>query len=1151
MKTGWLPVCEMVLCGLMFAATGGLQAASPTVPTPAMAQAMNRGVSLMGQYQYDPAARAFEEVLQAAPGSAEVKINLAIALFNRGRKESRDLERAGELLQSVLQAEPENARALYFQGVMLAHLGKSEPAIGYFEKVLRQRPEDGAAWYLLGLCQQRMGRSAESALLHAIQCRPSLYSAYYKLYQVMAISGNAEKAKPYLDKFTQLRESPLGESIELPQYNQMGELALAQPFAALPTSPVAQSAYAAGAPKEILRWPGGQSTHTASGSAILGGLAFGDFNRDGLLDAVVTVDREGQPGRLILLLGQGGGQFREATAGSGLEKVTSTLSCAVGDYDNDDIPDLFVAGSGGNFLFKGRGDGTFANVTTETGLGGSRAVSRSGLFLDADHDGDLDLFVCNAGTAEGASTIASQLWNNNSDGHFTNIAASAGVACADSRVVAVLPGDLDGDRDMDLVVLRDGQPIRVFLNDLLGKYHEADLDGLEIRGDLGGALQDFNGDGTLDLLVLGGQPAELKLFLGDGHGHFKLSEAFSESGKLVASWGPIRGFRVADLDLDGAPDIAVFGQAGHVIWNRGPRGFVVQPSVWKLAAAADLAGAEILDVTGDWVADLLTVYGGAEGRLVLVPGQLSPPSSALAVEVTGLRGRDLRTRSPASGYGVSLTARTGLREQRWVHQGLAGGLNQSALPILFGLDGTKQADYVRLLWPDGVAQVETNLNAGQRHKVAETQRKISSCPVLFAWDGQRFTFVTDFAGVGGLGYFSAPGVYAMPQALEHIKIESNQLRPRQGYYELRVTEPMEETAYVDRLELLAVDHPQNQPVFPDERLAIAGPAPTHELLVVEKPIFPQRATAPSGIDCAKELQRVDRVYAYDPPLDRRFLGFCRPHTLELDFGDQAAAFGPQDRVFLFINGSIEYPYSSTLFAAGQARVGWEPIRIERLDAPGQWQTIVADGGAPGGVGRMFTIPLTGQVGGTRCRLRLTTNFEICYDQVFLARDAGRSQVTVRSVPLVEATLRRLGFPREVSPDGRLPLVYDYDQRDLFAPFHALSGAYTRYGSVLELLRGSDDQFALVGPGDEIALRFNAAALPAVPSGQTRSFVLVSHAYCKDMDLYTGTPQTVEPLPFRAMSRYPYPATEHYPDTEATRRYRQTYNLRVPEQGLPR
>jgi len=82
------------------------------------------------------------------------------------------------------------------------------------------------------------------------------------------------------------------------------------------------------------------------------------------------------------------------------------------------------------------------------------------------------------------------------------------------------------------------------------------------------------------------------------------------------------------------------------------------------------------------------------------------------------------------------------------------------------------------------------------------QRKISSCPVLFSWNGTRFEFITDFAGVGGLGYYVAPGEYASTQPLDYVKIESQQLCPRDGSYELRITEPMEETAYVDQLELL-------------------------------------------------------------------------------------------------------------------------------------------------------------------------------------------------------------------------------------------------------------------------------------------------------------------------------------------------------------
>jgi hypothetical protein len=150
----------------------------------------------------------------------------------------------------------------------------------------------------------------------------------------------------------------------------------------------------------------------------------------------------------------------------------------------------------------------------------------------------------------------------------------------------------------------------------------------------------------------------------------------------------------------------------------------------------------------------------------------------------------------------------------------------------------------------------------------------------------------------------------------------------------------------------------------------------------------------------------------------------------------------------------------------------------------------------------------------------------------------------RQVPLSSATLRRLGFPREVSPDGRQPLIYDYHQIEPTAPFHVLRGSYTRYGAVDRLLDAFDDRYVIMGPGDEIALRFAADGLPPLPDGMIRSFILVSQAYCKDMDLYTLEPQTLAPLPFRGMSRYPYPATESHPDTPAHREYHARYNTRA-------
>jgi len=361
---------------------------------------------------------------------------------------------------------------------------------------------------------------------------------------------------------------------------------------------------------------------------------------------------------------------------------------------------------------------------------------------------------------------------------------------------------------------------------------------------------------------------------------------------------------------------------------------------------------------------------------------------------------------------------------------------------------------------------------------------------------------------------------------------------------------MEEVCYIDRLELLAVDHPADWSVFPDERLAVSGPPPTHRLLCPERRVFPARAVAPGGRDCTDRLAEVDRIYAYKPRLDRRFIGFCEPHTLTLDFEDRLADLPAGRSVYLFINGWIEYPYSQTTYAAGQAGVTWEPMKIERQAGDGTWETIVPDGGAPGGMGRTFTVDLTGKLpvsqgdrlaGG--CKLRITTSLEISYDQVFVAADRGTRGLRIRTVPMKRAVLRRLGFPIEYSPDGRHPLLYSYDIVEATSSFKLPSGTYTRYGAVETLLAEFDDRYVILGSGDEIALSFEPGGLPRLKDGQVRSFILVSHAYCKDMDLYTAEPDTVEPLPFKRMTSYPYPATEYYPGAEAFRRYRQEFNTR--------
>src|SRR4029077_1512968 len=142
--------------------------------------------------------------------------------------------------------------------------------------------------------------------------------------------------------------------------------------------------------------------------------------------------------------------------------------------------------------------------------------------------------------------------------------------------------------------------------------------------------------------------------------------------------------------------------------------------------------------------------------------------------------------------GAKVEVLAGPTWQRREIQAGGGYLSQSPALAHFGLADRPLADVVRLLWPGGVLQAEMDVPAGQRVDEAELDRKGSSCPLLFAWNGDKYGFVTVFLGVGGLGLWVGPGVYGKPQPEEYVKIEPNQLAPRDGAYMIQVLENLEE-----------------------------------------------------------------------------------------------------------------------------------------------------------------------------------------------------------------------------------------------------------------------------------------------------------------------------------------------------------------------
>src|SRR5206468_9490701 len=222
-------------------------------------------------------------------------------------------------------------------------------------------------------------------------------------------------------------------------------------------------------------------------------------------------------------------------------------------------------------------------------------------------------------------------------------------------------------------------------------------------------------------------------------------------------------------------------------------------------------------------------------------------------------------------------------------------------------------------------------------------------------------------------------------------IEAEQLVPRDGKYLLKIAEPMNEATYLDRLQLLVLDHPADVRVYPDERFT-SGPPPSQDLLAFREEIFPVKARDHRGKDVTKILSKWDRDTVNDFA-QRSWLGYAEEHWVELDFGDRLAKFKPDDRVILCLAGWTDYPYPESIWAATQAGVPLLPPVLERRDVEGDgtrsvpatdlWQTLIADAGFPAGLPRMMTLDVTGKLTGPRCVIRLRTNMEVYWDHVFV------------------------------------------------------------------------------------------------------------------------------------------------------------------------
>jgi hypothetical protein len=177
------------------------------------------------------------------------------------------------------------------------------------------------------------------------------------------------------------------------------------------------------------------------------------------------------------------------------------------------------------------------------------------------------------------------------------------------------------------------------------------------------------------------------------------------------------------------------------------------------------------------------------------------------------------------------------------------------------------------------------------------------------------------------------------------------------------------------------------------------------------------------------------------------------------------------------------------------------------------------------------------------RVRITTNAAIYWDQ-FLVGSSLQVALQVHRAKATNAELNWRGYPAHTAVKGTFAFRYHYDKLQLEAPWGTHGGSYTRLGSVDKLVDQIDDHFAIMFHGDELSAEFAVDAFPPLGEGLQRSFLLYADGFGKDMDFHSAHSLTVEPLPFHGMSTYPYPANEHYPQTQANIEYLEEYNTRI-------
>jgi tetratricopeptide (TPR) repeat protein len=1107
-------------------------------------RANNLGVAQLEQYNHKAGAEEFQRALTLDPQLKIAKINLAIALFN-----AQDLDGALQAAQTAAADSPGQPQPQYILGLIAKSQNRTEDAVNAFTKVLQTDPNDVGANVNLGqiYIQQRKYAEAVAVFRIALNAEPYNSTAMYALATALLRNNARDEGQQLMTRFQALRQSGAATNIGQ-NYLEQGRYAEAiastgaegdlvdktAPKIAFQSANIGLSAVKSADRKSKNSSVGLQIEYSPPSAATLF-----DYDNDGDLDlAQITVGAS--PMRLYR---NDNGKFTDVTNTAGeLSKLLGKqgLGVVAGDFNNDLFADLLVFGIGQPTLFRGDGKGGFQNVTTTAKIPAASITSISGAFVDADHDGDLDIFLGGYSdkTKKAGESAANRLLRNNGDSTFTDISEAAKIN-ASNRAVAVVPTDFDNRRDIDLLVLDKGNKPKLFRNLRDTTFRDvADEIGLTTIGDWTcAAAGDYNKDNFTDFFF-GKEGGKGVFAVSDGRGKFTMKDAPAGTENAASA-------QFTDYDNDGLLDLIVNNDKGFALSrNLGDSWTAADSNTFKIKTGADnllINSKEILssDVDGDGDVDLFAF--GVNGDLQFLRNDGGNANNS---EILRLQGRA----SNKTGIGAKVDLRSGSLAQKL--ESYSASPMPAPSQIIFGLGKREKPDAVRVIWASGTVQAEIDFpekavsqtaKNSSPFKIEELDRKPSSCPYLYAWNGEKFEFITDFLGGGEMGNWVEAGVYNYPDSDELVRITSDQLKPKDGKYEIRVTNELEEVLFLDNLKLVAVEHDAGAEVYPNEGLGIPT-AGQKILYTTNNAHAPLSAIDTNGKSVTPKIENLDRVF-YDDFKSLNIRGYAETHNLTLNLDDRKGFNG---RTLLLLTGWTGYAYSSDNLAASQSGKSLFLPKLQVKNERGEWQTVIESIGISIGRPQTLVVDLTGKFLSDSREVRIVTNFKTFWDKIAVDTSEQTDFKTIELQP-TQADLRERGFSEEIKFGEMIAANYDVVLND--GRWKYFSGTFTRTGDVKPLLNQVDDTFVISKTGDELVLSFDA--LPELPAGKKYTFLLSADGYSKEMDINSGSPEAVFPLPFKGMTKYPYGTNERFPMNEEKLKIYDEYTTRTVRGGVPR